>query len=94
MVGEVFVRIQKKLFFLWGSGRVGGGGGVRMDVNEEVKKIYVYVFSDICLCAKPSYGKTTARLSRGFLANQNSVTLPLRKHAYVIYCNILRLKKR
>ena len=44
---EVFVKIQKKNFFLgggvwgvgggggWGSGS--GGGGVRVDVNEELK---------------------------------------------------------
>ena len=31
---EVFVKIQKKN---WGGGRVGGGGGVRVDVNEELK---------------------------------------------------------
>ena len=43
---EVFVKIQKKNFFFGGvgggrgvSGRgsVGGGGGVRVDVNEELK---------------------------------------------------------
>ena len=41
---EVCVKIQKKIFFLGGGGRVGGGGGVglggggvRVDVNEEVK---------------------------------------------------------
>ena len=47
---EVFVKIQKKFFF-WGGGRGGGGGGgggvgrqlegsvggVRVDVNEELK---------------------------------------------------------
>ena len=41
---EVFVKIQKKNFF-WGGGRGGGGGsvgglglgGVRVDVNEELK---------------------------------------------------------
>ena len=48
---EVFVKIQKKIFF-WGGGVVGGGGwgsvggsvggsgsgwGVRVDVNEELK---------------------------------------------------------
>ena len=38
---EVFVKIQKKNFFLGGGG-VGGGGegsgwGVRVDVNEELK---------------------------------------------------------
>ena len=42
---EVFVKIQKKIFF-WGGGRGGGGGGgrfggvgggVRVDVNEELK---------------------------------------------------------
>ena len=36
---EVFVKIQKKLFFL-GGGSVGGSGsgwGVRVDVNEELK---------------------------------------------------------
>ena len=36
---EVFVEIQKKIFF-WGGGPVGGGGvglGVRVDVNEELK---------------------------------------------------------
>ena len=42
---EVFVKIQKQIFF-WGGvggrgvggrGRVGGGGGVRVDVNEELK---------------------------------------------------------
>ena len=32
---EVFVKIQKKI---WGGGRVcGAGGGVRVDVNEELK---------------------------------------------------------
>ena len=30
---EVFVKIQKKIM----GGRVGGGGGVRVDVNEELK---------------------------------------------------------
>ena len=43
---EVFVKIQKKKFFLGGgsggggrgvSGRVGLGGGVRVAVNEELK---------------------------------------------------------
>ena len=44
---EVFVKIQKKTFFLGGRGRGGGGGvgvggggvggGVRVDVNEELK---------------------------------------------------------
>ena len=45
---EVFVKIQKKNFFLGGGGRgggrgvsgrgrVGGGGGVRVDVKEELK---------------------------------------------------------
>ena len=43
---EVFVKIQKKkFFFFWGGGggRLGGwggggvGGGVRVDVNEELK---------------------------------------------------------
>ena len=43
---EVFMKIQKKNFFLGGGvqgggeGRVGGGGGgggVRVDVNEELK---------------------------------------------------------
>ena len=43
---EVFVKIQKKFFFggggvgggVSGRGRVeGGGGGVRVDVNEELK---------------------------------------------------------
>ena len=37
---EVFVKIQKKKFF-WGGGSLGGGGGVgggvRVDVNEELK---------------------------------------------------------
>ena len=38
---EVFVKIQKKIFF-FGGGGVGGvgggvGGGVRVDVNEELK---------------------------------------------------------
>ena len=33
---EFFVKIQKKN---WGGGRVGGGGGVRVDVNEELKFI-------------------------------------------------------
>ena len=37
---EVFVKIQKKKFF-WGGGSGGvglmGGGGVRVDVNEELK---------------------------------------------------------
>ena len=39
---EVFVKIQKKEFFFWGGGGSGGGsgsgwGGVRVDVNEELK---------------------------------------------------------
>ena len=42
---EVFVKIQKKIFFFFGGGGVGGvsgrgrvgGGGVRVDVNEELK---------------------------------------------------------
>ena len=43
---EVFVKIQKKNFFLGGGGGRGGGGsvggsgsglGVRVDVNEELK---------------------------------------------------------
>ena len=35
---EVFVKIQKKNFFLGGGVRWGGvGGGVRVDVNEELK---------------------------------------------------------
>ena len=38
---EVFVKIQKKIFFFGGGGggRWGGGvgGGVRVDVNEELK---------------------------------------------------------
>ena len=41
---EVFVKIQKKKFFLGGGGGSGGGGGgggsgwgVRVDVNEELK---------------------------------------------------------
>ena len=35
---EVFVKIQKKKFFFWGGGgRWGVGGGVRVDVNEELK---------------------------------------------------------
>ena len=41
---EVFCEISKKkhiyIFFLWGGGDRGcrvGGGGVRVDVNEEVK---------------------------------------------------------
>ena len=33
---EVFVKIQKKKFFLGGWGWV-GGGGVRVDVNQELK---------------------------------------------------------
>ena len=37
---EVFVKIQKKIFF-WGGGGVGSvggsGWGVRVDVNEELK---------------------------------------------------------
>ena len=31
---EVFVKIQKKKYFFWGGGV---GGGVRVDVNEELK---------------------------------------------------------
>ena len=37
---EVFVKIQKKKFFFGGGGSVEGGGvggGVRVDVNEELK---------------------------------------------------------
>ena len=35
---EVFVKIQKKKIFFWGGGGGGGvGGGVRVDVNEELK---------------------------------------------------------
>ena len=39
---EVFVKIQKKIFFFGGGGGVGGsvgvvGDGVRVDVNEELK---------------------------------------------------------
>ena len=35
---EVFVKIPKKKFFFGGGGRWGGvGGGVRVDVNEELK---------------------------------------------------------
>ena len=37
---EAFVKIQKKMFFFFGGGGGGGrgeGGGVRVDVNEEVK---------------------------------------------------------
>ena len=42
---EVFVKIQKKIFFLGGGGGGGGrlvggggvGGGVRVDVNKELK---------------------------------------------------------
>ena len=37
---EVFVKIQKKIFFFfWGGGGLGlgGGGGVRVDVNQELK---------------------------------------------------------
>ena len=39
---EVFVKIQKKKFFFWGGGSGGQwegrvGGGVRVDVNEELK---------------------------------------------------------
>ena len=39
---EVFMKIQKKNYFFWGGGggSVGGvglGGGVRVDVNEELK---------------------------------------------------------
>ena len=42
---EAFVKIQKKKIFFWGGGRVWGqvggrglvGGGVRVDVNREVK---------------------------------------------------------
>ena len=33
---EVFVKIQNNNFF-WGRGSGWGGGGVRMDVNEELK---------------------------------------------------------
>ena len=39
---EVFVKIQKKKIFFWGGGSGGGGGGgvgggVRVDVKEELK---------------------------------------------------------
>ena len=34
---EVFVKIQKKNFFFLGGGGGGVGGGVRVDVNEELK---------------------------------------------------------
>ena len=38
---EVFVKIQKKIFFFLGGGGVRGlsvgGGGVRVDVNEDLK---------------------------------------------------------
>ena len=36
---EVFVKIQKNIFWGVGGGGVGGGGvgGVRVDVNEELK---------------------------------------------------------
>ena len=36
---EVFVKIQKNIFFFWGGGSGGGVGfgGVRVDVNEELK---------------------------------------------------------
>ena len=34
---EVFVKIQKKKFFFGGGGGGGVGGGVRVDVNEELK---------------------------------------------------------
>ena len=39
---EVFVKIQKKKIFFFGGGSVGGGGGgvgggVRVDVNKELK---------------------------------------------------------
>ena len=35
---KVFVKIQKKKFFLRGGGEGGSGkGGVRVDVNEELK---------------------------------------------------------
>ena len=38
---EVFVKIQKKKFFFWGGGLGVGGrgrvGGVRVDVNEDLK---------------------------------------------------------
>ena len=35
---EVFVKIQKKKFFFGGGGGGGGvGGGVRVDVNKELK---------------------------------------------------------
>ena len=38
---EFFLKIPKKKFFFWGGGGSGGGGGVgggvRVDVNEELK---------------------------------------------------------
>ena len=34
---EVFVKIRKKKFFLGGGGLGWGGGGVRVDVNQELK---------------------------------------------------------
>ena len=34
---EVFVKIQKKNIFFWGGGIGLGGGGVRVDVNQELK---------------------------------------------------------
>ena len=34
---EVFVKIQKKKIFFLGGGGGGVGGGVRVDVNEELK---------------------------------------------------------
>ena len=40
---KVFVKIKKNIYFFGGSGRGGGGvggadgGGVRLDVNEELK---------------------------------------------------------
>ena len=34
---EVFVKIKKKNFFFFGGGSGGGVGGVRVDVNEELK---------------------------------------------------------
>ena len=34
---EVFVKIQKKIFFFFFGGGGGVGGGVRVDVNEELK---------------------------------------------------------
>ena len=45
--------------------------------SHGVSTIWIFVlFSDICLCAKPYFAKTTARLSRLFLKIQNIVTLP------------------